>query len=275
MKERKTIKDRFKNKVAIVTGGSSGIGRSIVEELCKEGASVAFSGISDIGQTTAKELTEAGFDILFCRGDMADEKFCKSIVAQTLKKWGKVDYLVNNAFSFTAKGIDATTEDWLRSYTVGPMGYARMVQNVVPAMKKQGGGAIINMSSISAFQAQPNRWTYNSAKGAVNTLTKNMALDLAKYNIRVNSVSPGWIWTREVYKAAEMDGGGREKWDPIWGQYHMFERCGEPVECAGPTLFLLSDDASFITATDLPIDAGYQSMGPEGLGKTTVIAGSD
>ena len=112
-------------------------------------------------------------------------------------------------------------------------------------------------------------------KCAVNTLTRNMALDLAKYNIRVNSVSPDWIWTREVYKAAEIDGGGREKWDPIWGQYHMFERCGNPIECAGPTLFLLSDDASFITGTDLPIDAGYQSLGPEGLGKTTVLAGSD
>lgn len=275
MKERKTIKDRFKDKVAIVTGGSSGIGRAIVEELCKEGASVAFSGISEIGLTTSKELTDAGFDVLFCRGDMADEKFCKSIVEKTLEKWGGINYLVNNAFSFNAKGMDATTEDWMRSYMVGPIGYARMVQNVAESMKKQGGGAIVNMSSISAFQAQPSRWTYNSAKGAVNTMTKNMALDLAEYNIRVNSVSPGWIWTREVYKAADLDGGGREKWNPIWGQYHMLERCGEPVECAGPTLFLLSDDASFITATDLPIDAGYQSMGPEGLGKTTVIAGSD
>ena len=88
------------------------------------------------------------------------------------------------------------------------------------------------------------------------------------------SVSPGWIWTREVYKAAMMDGGGKEKWDPIWGEYHMLGRCGEPIECAGPTLFLLSDDASFITGTDLPIDGGYNAMGPEGLGKTAVIAGS-
>ena len=275
MKERKAVKDRFKDKVAIVTGGSSGIGRSIVEELCKEGASVAFSGISDIGVTTSKELTDAGYKVLFCQGDMAEEEFCKNIVDQTVAKFSKVNYLVNNAFSFNAKGLDATTEDWMRSYIVGPIGYARMVQNVVEPMKAQGGGAIVNMSSISAFQAQPNRWTYNSAKGAVNTMTRNMALDLATYNIRVNSVSPGWIWTREVLKAAEIGGGGREKWDPIWGQYHMLERCGEAVECAGPTLFLLSDDASFITATDLPIDAGYQSMGPEGLGKTTIIAGSN
>jgi NAD(P)-dependent dehydrogenase (short-subunit alcohol dehydrogenase family) len=141
-------------------------------------------------------------------------------------------------------------------------------------MKQQSGGAIVNMSSISAFIAQPNRWTYNAAKGAVHNLTKCMAYDLAPYNIRVNSVSPGWIWTREVLKAAEIGGGGRERWDPIWGEYHMLRRCGEPIECAGPTLFLLSDDASFITATDLAIDGGYMGMGPEGLGKTTVLAGS-
>lgn len=274
MKQRQAIKDRFKGKVAIVTGGASGIGRAIMDELCKEGASVTFSGISDIGLTTMKELTKAGFDTLFCQGDMADEKFCKTIAEQTIKKWGKINYLVNNAFSFTAKGLDATTKDWDRVFMVGPVAYARMVQNVVESIKKQGGGAIVNMSSISAFAAQVNRWTYNAAKGAVHTMTRCMALDLAKYNIRVNSVSPGWIWTREVYKAAALDGGGREKWDPVWGQYHMLERCGEPVECAGPTLFLLSDDASFITATDLPIDAGYQSMGPEGLGKTATFAGS-
>ena len=275
MIERKPVADRFKEKVAIVTGGSNGIGRSIVEELCKEGASVGFTGISDAGINTAKELTEAGFDVLFAQGNMADEDFCKSAVDATLDKWGKVDYLVNNAFSFTAKGLDATREDWERIFMVGPVAYAVMAQLVAPSMKEQGGGSIVNMSSISAFIAQPNRWTYNAAKGAVHTMTKCMALDLADFNIRVNSVSPAWIWTREVFKAADLDGGGREKWDPIWGKYHMLRRCGEPVECAGPTLFLLSDDASFITGTDLAICGGYQAMGPEGLGETTVLAGSD
>ncbi|MCE5259938.1 MAG: SDR family oxidoreductase [Chloroflexi bacterium] len=274
MDSRIAIRDRFLGKVAIVTGGSSGIGRAIVEELCREGASVAFSGISELGEATAKELEAQHHDVLFLRGDMCEEAFCRHIVAATLEKWGKVNYLVNNAFSFTAKALDATREDWERTFMVGPVGYATMASLVTEPMHKQGGGAIVNMSSISAFIAQPHRWTYNAAKGAVHNLTKCMALDLAPYGIRVNSVSPGWIWTREVLKAANQDGGGREKWDPIWGEYHMLRRCGEPIECAGPTLFLLSDDASFITATDLAVDGGYQGMGPEGLGKTTVIAGS-
>jgi NAD(P)-dependent dehydrogenase (short-subunit alcohol dehydrogenase family) len=274
MNTRIPVKDRFKDKVAIVTGGASGIGRSIAEELCKEGAKVVFTGISDIGVTTAQEMAAQGWDVLFLQGDMMDEAFCKKIVDDTVARYGKINYLVNNAFSFTAKGMDATRADWERVFFVGPVAYATMVQMCVPFMKEQGGGSVVNMSSISAFVAQVNRWTYNAAKGAVNTMTKCMALDLAPFGIRVNSVSPGWIWTREVYKAAALDGGGREKWDPIWGEYHMLGRCGEPVECAGPTLFLLSDDASFITGTDLPIDAGYQAMGPEGLGKTAAFAGS-
>jgi NAD(P)-dependent dehydrogenase (short-subunit alcohol dehydrogenase family) len=275
MNERKPIKDRFAGKVAIVTGGSSGIGYSIMEELLKEGASVCFTGISEGGFQAEKEIKKAGFtNVLFLRGDMIDENFCSDVVEQTVKTYGRVDYLVNNAFSFLAKGEDAETEDWQRSFFVGPVGYARMIQNVKPYMQKQGGGSIVNMSSISAHIAQINRWTYNAAKGAVNQLTKCVALDYAKYGIRVNSVSPGWIWTREVQKAADLDGGGKKKWEPIWGKYHMLERCAEPVEVAAPVLFLLSDDASFITGTDLPIDGGYQSMGPEGIGQTTINAGS-
>ena len=97
-------------------------------------------------------------------------------------------------------------------------------------------------------------------------------MDLAQHKIRINMVSPGWIWTREVEKAA---GGDRAKWEPVWGQYHMLERLGETSEVANAVLFLLSDEASFITATEIPVDGGYLGMGPEGLGKGSEFAGSN
>ena len=273
--DHKPVADRFANKAAIVTGGSSGLGRAIVEELCKEGGKVLFTGISAAGEKSQEEFRSAGYKTTFLRGDMADEGFCAEVVAATISTYGGVNYLVNNAFAFTAKALDATTNDWMRSFTAGPIAYARMVQNVVPPMQKAGGGSIVNMSSISGHIAQVSRWTYNAAKGAVNQLSKCQALDLAPFNIRVNTVDPGWIWSNETDKAANMDGGGRAKWDPIWGKYHMLRRMGLAIEVARPALFLLSDDASFITGTTLMVDGGYCSMGPEGLGETAVIAGSN
>lgn len=266
---------RFTNKTAIVTGGSSGIGRAIVEEFCKEGGAALFTGISDNGEKTQAAFAEAGYRTTFLRGDMADEDFCRKTVETTVATYGGVDYLVNNAFAFTAKAMDASTADWMRSFTAGPLAYARMVQLAAPHMKKAGGGAIVNMSSISAHIAQKERWTYNTAKGGVKQLTRCQALDLAADHIRVNSVDPAWIWSNETDKAADMDGGGRAKWGPVWGKYHMLRRMGDAVEVARPTLFLLSDDASFITGHNLMVDGGYISMGPEGLGDTAVVAGSD
>lgn len=113
---------------------------------------------------------------------------------------------------------------------------------------------------------------YNAAKGAVHQLTKCSALDLGQQGIRVNSVSPGWVWTREVEKAAD---GDRAKWEPVWGDFHMLGRLSDTVEVAKPIMFLLSDEASFITGTDLAVDGGYCGLGPEGLGKTSKFAGSD
>jgi NAD(P)-dependent dehydrogenase (short-subunit alcohol dehydrogenase family) len=258
-------------KAAIVTGGSTGIGRAIMERLCQEGVSVTFSGISGNGETTQRECEAKGYKARFVRGDMAEEAFCRRLIEEAQEAWGKVNYLVNNAFSFIAKGSDASREEWLRSMSVGPIGYATMAACVAPPMRAQGGGSIVNLSSISAHIAQPNRWTYNAAKGAVNQLTRCMALDLSIHNIRVNTVSPGWIWTREVDKAAGYD---RAKWGPIWGRFHMLRRLGEVEECAAPVAFLLSDEASFITSTEIMVDGGYRGMGSEGLGDASSFAGS-
>jgi hypothetical protein len=191
-------------------------------------------------------------------------------VDATLQRHGRLHLLVNNAFSFTAKGMDATRNDWDRVMNAGPVAYATMIQFAAPHMKKAGSGAVVNMSSISAHIAQPNRWTYNAAKGAVNQLTRCAALDLAPA-IRVNTLSPGWIWTREVDKAAHFD---RAKWGPIWGKFHMLRRLGTVEECASACAFLLSDDASFVTGTELMVDGGYGGLGSEGIGESSSFAGS-
>jgi NAD(P)-dependent dehydrogenase (short-subunit alcohol dehydrogenase family) len=202
---------------------------------------------------------------------MATEEFCREIVDSAVEKWGRLDCLVNNAFSFIAKGEDATRDDWERMFRVGPIGYATMPQLCASHMRKAGAGSIVNMSSISAYIAQPHRWTYNGAKGAVVQLTRCMAMDFAP-TIRVNTVSPGWIWTREVDKAANFD---REKWVPIWGKFHLLRRLGEVEEVATAAAFMLSDDASFVTGADLFVDGGYLAMGSEGLGEASSFAGSD
>jgi NAD(P)-dependent dehydrogenase (short-subunit alcohol dehydrogenase family) len=268
---RKPVAGRFHGKVALVTGGTHGIGFAIALELLREGANVVVSGLPADAEEGRVAFVAAGFSPLIVAGDLGGEKFCRELVAQALARHGRIDGLVNNAFSFLAKGLEATPEDFARSFGVGPVAFALLTQLVAEPMTRQGGGAIVNVSSISASIAQPNRWTYNLAKGAVTQLTRCAALDLAPRKIRVNSVSPGWIWTREVDKAA---GGDRAKYDPIWGEFHMLGRMGHPVEIAGPVLFLLSDDASFITGTDLPVDGGYNGLGPEGLGQNTKIAGS-
>lgn len=260
----------LKGKAAIVTGGAQGIGRACMERLCAEGCPVVFSGISEQGVATEKELRAKGWNVDFVRGDMALESFCQQLVDTAVKRFGGVQLLVNNAFSFTAKGADATRADWERVMNVGPVAYATMIQLAAPHMQQAGSGAIVNMSSISAHIAQPNRWTYNAAKGAVNQLTRCAALDLAP-KIRVNTLSPGWIWTREVDKAAGFD---RAKWGPVWGKFHMLRRLGTVEECASACAFLLSDEASFVTGTELMVDGGYCGLGSEGIGESSSFAGS-
>lgn len=257
-------------KVAVVTGGSAGIGKACMKRLCQEGSAVAFSGLDETGVQTEKEFRAEGFDVRFLQGDMADEKFCEKLASTAVKHWGRIDFLVNNAFSFLSKGADATREDWDRIMHVGPVAYATMARFASPHMLKAGKGAIVNVSSISAHVAQPGRWTYNAAKGAVTQLTKCMAMDLAP-KIRVNAISPGWIWTQEVEKAAQND---RAKWEPLWGKFHLLRRLGDPEECAGPIAFLLSDEASFITGADLFVDGGYLTMGSEALGENSTFAGT-
>lgn len=262
------------NKTAIVTGGASGIGEATVREFAARGAAVVLLDINEeAGERIAAELNEQGQQAWFRPLDVSAQAACLTAVEQAAQKFGRVDYLVNSAVSFLTKGLDATTADWERSLGVNVRGGANMVQACHPFMKaNEGGGAVVNIASISGHIAQPNRWTYNACKGAIINMTKCQALDLAPDGIRVNVVSPGWTWTPEVAKAAKE--GGREAWEPIWGKFSMLRRLGEANEIARAILFLCSDDASFITGAELPVDGGYLGLGSEGLGDNSSFAGT-
>ena len=190
----------LKGKVSIITGGSRGIGRACVERLLEEGVKVAFSGRNaEAGQQTCDELKKKYPDVVYYCGDMEDENFCKELVSNSIKRFGGLDFLVNNAFPFTAAAVDATREQWERIMMAGPVAYATMMSEFVK-QRGMGKGAIVLMSSVSGHIAQPGRWTYNAAKGAVKQLTRCAAMDLAP-DIRVNCVSPGWVITDQVVSA--------------------------------------------------------------------------
>ncbi|MCC6167808.1 MAG: SDR family oxidoreductase [Caldilineaceae bacterium] len=262
----------WKGRVAVVTGGASGIGAATVAEFAAAGVAVALLDINaQAGRQMAGAAQVQGQSVEFHEVNVAEADACLRAIQAVGERWGRIDFLVNNAASFISKGLDVTPADWERSLGVNVRGYANMVQACYPFMRTTRGAAIVNMASISAHVAQPNRWTYNAGKGAIVALTKCQALDLAPDGIRVNAVSPGWIWTPEVQKAAE---GDRAKWEPIWGRYHMLRRLGEPREVARAILFLCSEDASFITSTELAVDGGYMGLGSEGLGDTSSFAGT-
>lgn len=253
----------MKGKVAIVTGGANGIGRATVEELARRGCSVV---VAD------REQSDFEADTVWARVvDVSDADATGQLVEETVARYGGIDYLVNSAGSFLAKGASATAADWDLILGVNVRGSAMLTAAVAPHMRARGGGAVVNIGSVSGHVGQPERWTYNATKGALQTLTKCQAMDLAVDSIRVNIVSPGWIWTREVERAAH---GDLDFAQTSWGDYALLGRLGQPAEVAKAVVFLLSDEASFITGADIPVDGGYLAMGPEGRGEKSTFAGS-
>jgi NAD(P)-dependent dehydrogenase (short-subunit alcohol dehydrogenase family) len=245
--------------VAVITGGASGIGRATARAFVHQGAHVLIvDRDTALGERTAAELGRGNATAV--RGDVSADADCRHAaeVARGLAR--PVRWLVNCAASFLARGEEASAEDWDVSLSVNVKGTALMASALLPLMRAGGGGAIVNLASISGWIAQPNRWTYNATKGAVLALTRCQALDLARDGIRVNSVSPGTIWTPELDR---MSNGDRAAWEPIMGPQHMLGRVGEPSEVAAAILFLCSDAASFITGEDLRVDGGYLARGQD------------
>jgi NAD(P)-dependent dehydrogenase (short-subunit alcohol dehydrogenase family) len=250
--------DGLKGKVAIVTGGSTLIGAAVVRAFHREGTKVA---IADVEEKGGSELAHSlGESVRFIKTDLADDGQVARCVQQTAAAFGGIDIVVNLACVYIDDALKSSRQNWLDSYNVNVVGGVMMLKAAHPHMVKRGGGAVVNFGSISAKVAQTGRWLYPVTKAAILQLTRNEAMDLAADKIRVNSISPGWTWCRLMN---DLTHGDKDKTNRVGGQFHMLGRVGEPEEVADAVVFLCSDQASFVTGTDLAVDGGYSAMGPE------------
>lgn len=238
-------------KVAIVPGGCTKIGRAVVDAFVAAGVRVMVADIAEGG----------GFadGVGFQSCDLRDDDQIANLVKATKDRFGRIDFLVNVACSYLDNGADSTRAEWLESLNVNVVGSVMLMQ-AAEAELARNKGAIVNFGSISSRVAQTGRWLYPVSKAAILQLTRNQAMDLAPKGIRVNAVSPGWTWSNIM---DQLTHGNRAKTDAVAAPFHLLGRVANPEEVASAVLFLCSDEASFITGTDICVDGGYTAMGPE------------
>lgn len=245
--------DRFREKTCIVTGGARGIGAAIATRLGTEGCTVAIFDIDEqAGKYRQRELEKNGIKAVFYKVDVASEEMVKQAVEDFYAKHGRIDILVNNAgIGFTGKSIEEQTlEEWRRIIDTNLTGTWLCTKHVVRYMKKTG-GVIINIASTRAFQSEPNTEPYSASKGGIIALSHALAVSLAKYHIRVISISPGWVDTSHWQVPPR-----QPQLTPLDHEWHPAGRVGKPEDIAALVAFLASDDAQWITGTNITIDGG-------------------
>lgn len=246
------------NRTALITGGATLIGQAVADSFVAAGANVVILDIAaGAGSALARRL---GDKALFLEVDITDDRQLDGAVEQAEAHFGGIDYLINLACSYQDDGADSDRAAWLNALDINLVSAVMAARAVLPAMRRRGGGAVVNFTSISARVAQTGRWLYPVSKAAMLHLTRSMALDFAADRVRVNSVSPGWTWSRVI---EEVSGGDRARADRVAADYHLLGRLGEPQEVANVVRFLCSEQASFVTGADYAVDGGYGAMGPE------------
>lgn len=249
---------KLTDKVALITGGSLGIGRSTAILFAKEGAKVVITGRhEDTLREAADEGKSQGVELDYTVSDVSKEDDCKAAVDHTIEKYGKIDILFNNAgILFLGYTHETSTDMWEKIFDINVKGTYLMSKYTIPHMLEQGGGTIVNNSSILGLKAVPRAAAYNATKGAVTQLTRSMALEYASKGIRVNAVCPGTIVTPMVENMLDAF-PDRSAAEELFKSFHPMGRFGSPEEIAHAVLFLCDDNVKFMTGNMLSIDGGW------------------
>lgn len=255
---------RLESKVALITGGGSGIGRACAEMFAREGARVAVSDISlERAQATTQFVTSHGGDAIAISGDVSVGDDAQNMVSATVEKFGKLDVLVNSAGVSARNAMpkgSSPEEVWDKVIDVNLKGTYMVSWHAMPEMAKSGGGSIINLSSIMGLVGYPVGMgggfnPYNPSKGGVVQFTRNLAIDSASKNVRVNCICPGYVET-DLTSALTKDAEALSRLETL----HPIGRLGQPEEIAYAALYLASDESGFVTGTPLVVDGGYTAQ---------------
>ena len=256
--------DRVKNKVAIVTGGASGLGKSSAILLAREGAKIVVTDIDEEnGNQVVQQIKNNGGEAIYIEQDVSKENQWEMVIETTLKKFGKL-HVVANAAGIGLGGTveEVSLEDWKNLLDINLNGTFLGTQYGIKGMKETGeGGSIINFSSIEGLIGDPNLPAYNASKGGVTIFTKSAALHCAKqgYKIRVNSIHPAYIWTPMVENFLKSQGDveeGKKQLESL----HPVGHLGEPDDIGYGVVYLASDESKFMTGSELVIDGGYTAQ---------------
>ena len=251
---------KLKDKVAIVTGAAGGIGKGVGEVFCQQGAKVVLVDWNEeLGNATAGEIRQTGGEAIFVRCDVSSEDQVQSVVQKTLDTYGRLDILVNNAGVGTYTSVlDTTSESWDRCMAIDLKSQFLFSKYSIPHMQAVGKGAIVNMSSVHSRSTVNGVAPYAASKGAITALTRNMAIDYGP-EIRVNSIAPGWVWTPLIEHLFQSYPDPKAMVKQVENR-QVLKRMGTPADVGNAAAFLASDEASFITGTQLYVDGGLTAV---------------
>jgi NAD(P)-dependent dehydrogenase (short-subunit alcohol dehydrogenase family) len=251
----------MEKKVMIVSGGGSGLGLAAAIKFAKNDFNVVIIDIDkEKGEEAAKKIRSIGVDAVFCLCDISNKEQVQNAAEVTKARFGRADVLINNA-GLEVRGsiLQCSEEDWERLYAINLKGIYYMTNSFAPLILEQGRGAIINTGSILGYRTVGERAAYSSSKGAIDTLTRSMAFDLAPHNIRVNCVAPGAIDT-PLLRGSINDSPDPVETERFLGSKSVFNRMGTSEEVANVMYFLASEEASFVTGATYFVDGGWSIL---------------